>query len=267
RGRRNPGRSLAGAAGILAASVLADSATEHYRGSFHNKAMFAPLAASTAALAASLHASGDAGPKARRPRDLAFAAAGLVSAAGALFHLYNVGRKPGGFSLNNLFYQAPLGAPFALMLSGGLGFLSERVRGKRGAKIVGIPAGKALGAIAAAGIAGTVAEAGFLHYRGAFQNPAMFVPVIAPPAAAAALAAATARPRGPHRLARSLLWATTAAGIAGPFFHAFGVSRQMGGWRNWRQNVLSGPPIPAPPAFTGLALVGLLALKLLEDEA
>ncbi|MGH7011532.1 MAG: hypothetical protein ACREEX_11925, partial [Caulobacteraceae bacterium] len=65
----------------------------------------------------------------------------------------------------------------------------------------------------------------------------------------------------------SLLWATAAAGIAGPFFHAFGVSRQMGGWRNWRQNVLSGPPIPAPPAFAGLALVGLLALKLMEDEA
>ncbi|MGH7012238.1 MAG: hypothetical protein ACREEX_15500, partial [Caulobacteraceae bacterium] len=203
RSHEHPGRTLAGAAGILAASVLADSATEHYRGSFHNKAMFAPLAASTAALAASLHASGDVGPKARRLRDLAFAAAGLVSAAGGLFHLYNVGKKPGGFSLNNFFYQAPLGAPFALMLSGALGFLSERVRGKRGAKIVGIPAGRALGAMAAGGIAGTVAEAGFLHYRGAFQNPAMFVPVIAPPAAAAALAAATARPSGPHGLARS----------------------------------------------------------------
>ena len=34
----------------------------------------------------------------------------------------------------------------------------------------------------------------------------------------------------------------------------------MGGWRNWRQNVLNGPPLPAPPSFTGLALAGLAAL-------
>jgi hypothetical protein len=40
----------------------------------------------------------------------------------------------------------------------------------------------------------------------------------------------------------------------------------MGGWRNWRQNVLNGPPLPAPPSFTGLALAGLAALKLLRDH-
>ena len=34
-------------------------------------------------------------------------------------------------------------------------------------------------------------------------------------------------------------------------FHAYGVSRNMGGWRNWSQNVLNGPPLPAPPSFTG----------------
>jgi len=50
-------------------------------------------------------------------------------------------------------------------------------------------------------------------------------------------------------------------------FHAFGVSRGMGGWRNWSQNLLNGPPLPAPPSFTGLALAGLAALGLLEGEA
>ena len=34
----------------------------------------------------------------------------------------------------------------------------------------------------------------------------------------------------------------------------------MGGWRNWSQNVLNGPPLPAPPSFTGLAMAGLAAL-------
>jgi hypothetical protein len=59
---------------------------------------------------------------------------------------------------------------------------------------------------------------------------------------------------------------TAALGFAGAGFHAFGVARNMGGWRNWRQNVLNGPPIPAPPSFTGLALAGLAALGLLEDH-
>ena len=43
-------RGLNRAAGMLAASVLMDSAVEHYRGSFHNKAMYAPLASSALSL-------------------------------------------------------------------------------------------------------------------------------------------------------------------------------------------------------------------------
>ena len=48
-------RRLNRAAGTLAASVLADSAIEHYRGSFQNKAMFTPLIVSALTLAASIH--------------------------------------------------------------------------------------------------------------------------------------------------------------------------------------------------------------------
>jgi hypothetical protein len=44
------------------------------------------------------------------------------------------------------------------------------------------------------------------------------------------------------------------------------VQRRMGGWNNWRQNLLAGPPLPAPPAFTGLALAGLAALDRLDAE-
>jgi hypothetical protein len=55
-------------------------------------------------------------------------------------------------------------------------------------------------------------------------------------------------------------------GLAGAGFHAYGVHRAMGGWRNPRQNVLNGPPLPAPPSFTGLALAGLAALDLMEDR-
>ena len=52
----------------------------------------------------------------------------------------------------------------------------------------------------------------------------------------------------------------------GTAFHAYGIHRNMGGWRNWSQMILQGPPLPAPPGFIGVALAGLGALDLLEIE-
>ncbi len=43
-----------------------------------------------------------------------------------------------------------------------------------------------------------------------------------------------------------------------------GVARNMGGWENWRQTALQGPPTPAPISFTGLGETGLAALDLLD---
>ena len=51
-----------------------------------------------------------------------------------------------------------------------------------------------LAAVAAAGLAGTVGEAGLLHFRGAYHDPAMFAPVAIPPIAAALLGASALRP-------------------------------------------------------------------------
>ena len=56
-------------------------------------------------------------------------------------------------------------------------------------------------------------------------------------------------------------------GIAGPMFHAYGIHRNMGGWRNWSQMILQGPPLPAPPAFLGIAAAGLGVLPLLKERA
>src|SRR6185437_3882827 len=71
-------RRMNRAAGVIATSVLADSAIEHYRGSFHNKAMVAPLVTATLSLAASLHGNADKQPVARRVRDSIYAAAALM---------------------------------------------------------------------------------------------------------------------------------------------------------------------------------------------
>jgi hypothetical protein len=266
----NAGRRLNAAAGLLATSVLADSAIEHYRGAFENRAMYIPLVASALGLLVSAHGVADRRPAAHALRDAAYAAGGIAGLIGTGFHIYNVTKRPGGISWVNLFYGAPLGAPMALLLSGLLGFAAERVRNHpphATPRILGLPAGRATAALTALGMLGTVGEAGLLHFRGAFQNPAMVLPVTLPPIAAGVLGNAALAHRRPGWLARTWLRLTAAVGIIGVGFHAFGVSRAMGGWRNWSQNVLNGPPLPAPPSFTGLALGGLAALGLLEGEA
>lgn len=264
-------RRLNRAAGTIAASVLIDSAMEHYRGNFHNKAMWTPLLTSSASIAVSIHGLSDKRHGAHPVRDLVYAVAGLVGAIGTGFHVYNVTKKVGGFNWQNIFYSAPLGAPAAMSLSGLIGFLAERVRDNEPQgepDVFGLPAGRVVAATTAVSLVATTAEAGLLHFRGAFHNPAMLLPVTMPPVAAALLGAAAAGDAAKDRKGSRLWMAVTAAmGVAGVAFHAYGVSRGSGGWRNWRQNALSGPPLPAPPSFTGLALAGLAALALVKEHA
>jgi hypothetical protein len=257
------------AAGVLATSVLADSSVEHYRGSFKNKAMYTPLLVSALTLATSVHGTGDMRPIAHKARDTIYLLAAATGLVGTGFHFYNVGKKVGGFCWQNLFYGAPLGAPMAILLSGLLGFCSERVResDRRGPEIFGFPAGRAIAAVAGAGLLGTSGEAGLLHFRGAYHNPFMAVPVTLPPIGAALLMSAAAGRRGTsHRFTRWWMRLLALMGAVGVGFHAYGVSRNMGGWRNWTQNVLNGPPLPAPPSFAGLALAGLAALGLMREH-
>jgi uncharacterized membrane protein len=261
-------RQLDLSAAILGLSVLTDAGIEHYRGSFQNSAMYLPLATAALTVAAGLFGVTDARPKPHRGRDAVYALATATGLAGLGFHAYNITKRPGGVSWLNLFYAAPIGAPAALILAGLLGRGAEKIRARelnQAASLLGVPAGRLLAAVTAAGLAGTVGEAGLLHFRGAFQNPAMLLPVSMPPVAAALLGRAAVQPRARGRLTRAWLKLTALLGIAGVGFHAYGVSRNMGGWRNWSQNLLNGPPLPAPPSFTALAIAGLAALSLLEE--
>ncbi len=264
-------RGLNRAAGIIATSVLIDSAMEHYRGNFYNPAMLTPLVTASLSIAVSVHGLSDNRHRAHPVRDVVYVAAGAVGAIGTAFHLFNVTKKVGGFDWQNLFYSAPLGAPAAMSLAGLMGFLAERVRDndpKGEPTVFGLPAGRVTAAATALSLVGTTAEAGLLHFRGAFHNPAMLLPVTMPPVAAALLAAAAVGDAGEERsTSRYWMAATAAMGIAGVVFHAYGVSRGNGGWHNWQQNLFAGPPLPAPPSFTGLALAGIAALALLKEHA
>jgi hypothetical protein len=130
-----------------------------------------------------------------------------------------------------------------------------------------VSAGRAVAVAASLGLLGTAAEAALLHFRGAYHDPFMYLPVTIPPVTAALIGnAAFGRARERRPMTRFWLRFTALLGFAGSGFHAIGIARNMGGWRNWRQNLLNGPPLPAPPSFTGLALAGLAALGLMEDH-
>lgn len=256
-------------AAILAGSVLADSALEHFRGGYHNPAMY--VAPATAALEIGTSLAGTKGRGERAVHDVSQALSVAVGAAGLGFHLFNVLRRPGALAWNNLFYAAPLGAPGALIVAGLLNLGAERVedveRGRDDAAATRNDprrTGRLLAAFTGIATLGEVAEVALLHFRGAFHNPAMVLPLAIPPLSAAALLGQAVRPTaGTHRLARAATWATGLLGVIGTGFHVYGVSRNMGGWRNWRQTALAGPPVPAPSSFTGLALAGAAALTLI----
>jgi hypothetical protein len=262
-------RRLNRAAGLLALSVFADSAIEHYRGSFKNRAMYTPIVVSLMTLAISAHGVSDQRPAAHALRDISYAIAELTGLMGTGFHIYNVATRPGGLNWVNLFYGAPLGAPSGILLSGLLGFMAERVRNLPTGdppRLFGFSAGRFVAAVTAAGLLGTAAEVGFLHFRGAYHNPFMFVPVTVPPAATLVMADMACGKRRSRSFPRWWLRLTALVGFVGVGFHAYGVHRNMGGWRNWRQNVLNGPPLPAPLSFGGLALAGFAALALIDEQ-
>jgi hypothetical protein len=272
-------RSLHGSAALLFASVLADSFIGHDRGSFENPGMLAPLVAASLGL----RVEADALRRTSFPshvRTGAAVLAGAVGVAGLGFHAVNVLRRPGGLSWLNAFYAAPLVAPAALALAGAQAGVAERLAGPQRARtaalgrtrasgaetvrIAGIPPGRLVCALAATGLAGTVGEVALLHARGSFQNPAMWLPVSLPPVAAVLTAKAAVERTAPARrpLTRTWLHVTAWLGVVGVAFHAYGIARSMGGWRNWRQNVVDGPPLPAPPSFSALAIAALAGLQL-----
>lgn len=259
--------SLHGAASLLALSVFADSAIEHSRGLYKNPGMYAPVLISGLVVGANATAMFGGGGGGGGARDVLHGTSVALGLAGVGFHAWNVLHRPGGVCWHNLFYAAPVGAPAAMALAGIIGGAADHVRLAPGepATLAGFPAGRALSGLIAAGLAGTVAEVGLLHFRGAFNSPYMFLPVTLPPVASALLARVAIRPPGGSMIVtKAMLGVTAAVGLAGAYFHARGISRMMGGWRNWSQNLTDGPPVPAPPSFSALALAGLAALALLE---
>ena len=262
KGGRNQraAQALGAGAAILCVSVALDSALEHYRARFSDRVMFAGPAMALLGIAAAGYIAFRPERANERLPKIALITVGATGLIGLGFHSYNILKRPGELSALNLFYGAPAGAPAALTLAGLYGVIAgEMLSGRVNTRLPRLTAG-----LIAFSLMGTVAEAGLLHFRGAFQDPAMYAPVTIPPLAAVAIGAAALSPRAAV-VAEPLLKATAVLGIAGPIFHAYGIHRNMGGWRNWSQMILQGPPLPAPPAFLGIAAAGLGILPLLAE--
>ncbi len=262
-------RQLYAGSAALAFSILADSGLEHYRGGFYNKLMY--LAPTVSAFTLARSTTSLLRPPKRSNRSNIdtglFAVATLTGLIGTAFHARNISKREGGWSWLNLFYGAPLAAPMGITFAGLLGLAAQHLSENPGARLVGLPVDSLLSFAASGGLLGTAAEAGLLHFRGAFQDPFMYLPVMLPPAAAVALSVETIHAGGILRkMAQLLLKSTAALGFIGMGFHAYGIQRNMGGWYNWSQMILQGPPLPAPPSFTGMALAGLAALALKESD-
>jgi hypothetical protein len=256
-------QALGAGAAILCVSVALDSALEHYRGEFKDRVMFAgPTMALLGIGAAAYVAFRPERANDRLPK-AALITVGATGLIGMGFHAYNMLKRPGELSALNMFYGAPAGAPAALTLAGLYGVIAGEMLSGSGNVRARLP--RLTAGLIAFSLLGTVAEAGLLHFRGAFQDPAMYAPVTIPPLAAITIGAAAVSPRA-IPIAEPLLKATAVLGIAGPIFHAYGIHRNMGGWRNWSQMILQGPPLPAPPAFLGIAAAGLGLLPLLEER-
>jgi hypothetical protein len=100
------------------------------------------------------------------------------------------------------------------------------------------------------------------HYRGGFQRPLMYVPIVANPvvAAAGAVTAVTGGRRG-GRLFGLLSAAQTAIAVVGFVEHQRGILKKPGDNqpRQLLFNAWYGPPVAAPLQYLGLGLMGVMA--------
>jgi hypothetical protein len=263
----HPFQLIAFLTAVMTLLLLGDAFAGHYRSGFASRAQFAPFVSGGLLITAALIASVAPGvswanPFLRVARWLAV----MTGVVGFGFHhYYGIARKPGGYRwlLHYLMYSAPQLAPLALALLGVFGLATAR--GLAGdTEFAGLNMRAALLALAAVGLGGSALQSAILHYRGAFNNAAMYAPLIAPVLAVVALTLTVLAPgRLPLTSVAVLLWLTFLTGSVGLGMHLRGFGRQMGGLYVTVFSWLEGPPAFAPALFAGLAAVGLVAAYLL----
>jgi hypothetical protein len=252
---------------LLTLLVLVEAWIGHYRSAFPLRAQYAPFASGglliAAALAIAIAPGASWGHAGLRVAGWIAVGTGVVGVG--YHHYYGIAQKAGSYKwlLHYLMYGAPQLAPLALSAVGALGVVASYGAAGESA-VFGVELRSALLAIVAVALGGAIAQAGILHYRGAFNNPLMYAPLTVPVLAAVTSCWMSAAPATiPRALARAAFVLTFLIGFLGLGMHLRGLDRQMGGLHVFLFNLLQGPPPLAPATFAGLAAVGLIATEML----
>jgi hypothetical protein len=254
-------------AAVLTLLLVADAFAGHYRSGFGFRSQYAPFISGGLLIVSAVAAAFV--PEAAWA-NLALRAAGwLAIIAGAVgfgfHHYYGMVKKPGGYKwlLHYLMYGAPQLAPLGLTATGALALITANGLARQ-TSFIGMDVRAALFVFVAIALVGAILQTGILHYRGSFNNPAMYAPFAAPLLAVfASLWIILAPSRAAWVALSILLWLTFLTGFVGLGMHLRGIGRQMGGLYVTIFNWLEGPPAFAPALFIGLAAVGLVTIYLL----
>jgi hypothetical protein len=247
---------------FMTALLLSDAWAGHYRRDFTHVVQYVPFPVGGLLIICALATT--IAPHSR-PFSLALQVTGWLSVAAGVsgfgfHHYYGMVRKPGGYRrwVDSVMYGAPPLAPLALSLMGAFALTARR--GELGqTEVAGIAIGTVLLMMTVVGLCGAIAQAGILHFRGAFNNPLMYTPLTVPLLAVIAGIWMMVAPSSAARAATiCLLWLTFLTGFVGLGMHLRGFDRQMAGLYVPLFNWLQGPPAFAPALFAGLAALGLV---------
>ncbi|HTU29326.1 MAG TPA: hypothetical protein VMF07_08090 [Solirubrobacteraceae bacterium] len=97
------------------------------------------------------------------------------------------------------------------------------------------------------------------HYGGSFGNKWMWTPVALSPALSAAGIAGVVSGRAARTVLPALSAVFLADGLAGVYFHARGIARKPGGFKEPTYNLVMGPPALAPGSLAMIGGIGLMA--------
>lgn len=236
----------------------------HYRSGFSLKAQYVPLvtaALMTIAAAASLASLAGSGTILQVGGWIGVVT-GLIGVG--YHHYYGVADKPAGYRwlLHQLMYHAPPLAPLSLAALGVLLILAGRLT-NGASTVLGLSIRFWVIEVCAITILGAVAQSALLHYRGAYNNVLMYIPVTIPFFAALALGWQGIAPSAvASTVAIFGSWLTFLSGFVGVGMHIRGIDRQKGGLYLGRANIMQGPPLSAPLVFSGFAGAALAVLQL-----
>ncbi len=259
-------RDLAAITAVSTALLWVDNLSEHYRGGFRRTLMYVPILANPVVAVAGAVVTVTGGRRGNGTFGLLSAAQTGIAVVGFVEHLRSIFDKPGDKQprqlLFNAWYGPPAAAPLQYLGLGLLGVMATVPRAAAAPVLRHLPADRLLRAFTAVNIPPLWAEIGYLHARGAFQNPAQWIPVVTLPVAGAvsALAATSDSPTARTAAQAASGW-TAALGVVGTGFHLYGLHRRYGGYGrgSFLFNWLNGPPAPAPLQMIGLGLAGLAA--------